>query len=183
MKPTEILSSEHRIIEKILFVAKKEVEKIKNGSEVNINRIEKILDFVRNFADKCHHGKEENNLFKKLEEKGMTAEGGPIGVMMYEHTLGRELIKNTADSLKLYAGGDKSAAEGVAENLAGYADLLSRHIFKEDNILFKMADNFLNDDDNNSLLAAFDYVEKVEMGNGFHEKYSMLADELINSDE
>jgi hemerythrin-like domain-containing protein len=102
---------------------------------------------------------------------------------MYEHTLGRELIKNTADSLKLYAGGDKSAAEGVAENLAGYADLLSRHIFKEDNILFKMADNFLNDDDNNSLLAAFDYVEKVEMGNGFHEKYSMLADELINSDE
>ena len=74
-KATEALKHDHRIIEKVLTVLEKVSQ---NPREASLDKWEKAIDFIRNFADKCHHLKEEKILFPAMEEHGIAREGGPI---------------------------------------------------------------------------------------------------------
>jgi len=178
MKPTEILEHEHRIITLVLDGAEREAQAVAAGGAVDTDRISKILDFVRNFADRCHHGKEENVLFAKLGERGFPKEYGPIGVMLHEHDLGREYIRTAAAALPAAGTGDADARRQLAAALAGYVELLRAHIHKENTVLFPMAEEALTPADKEELIAAFERVEREEMGEGIHERYHQLAHEL-----
>jgi hemerythrin-like domain-containing protein len=138
----------------------------------------KLIDFIRTFADGCHHAKEEDLLFVRLGERGFPTQGGPVAVMLHEHELGRAHVAAVADGLEAAAAGDEVAREAVAKHLAGYADLLRHHIFKEDNVLFPMADQALSTEDQVALAADFARVEHDEIGEGVHERYEALAREL-----
>jgi hemerythrin-like domain-containing protein len=137
-----------------------------------------MLDFFRNFADRCHHSKEEKLLFVKMEERGMPVEGGPIAVMLYEHDEGRRLTRTIAEALPLATNGDRRASAAVAQNLLAYVRFLRAHIHKEDNVLYPMADRLLTAEDQRELMEAFSRVEAEEMGEGVHEKYHQLAHKL-----
>jgi hemerythrin-like domain-containing protein len=178
MKPTDILVHEHEIILMVLEVAEREARAVAGGGTVNSERISEIIDFVRNFADRCHHGKEEDLLFATLVERGFPREYGPIGIMLQEHALGREHIQAAAASLPRAAADDPAARTALADALLGYVALLRAHIQKENTILFPMADQLLSDEDRASLLEAFDRVEREEMGDGTHERYHRLAHQL-----
>ena len=82
MKPTELLSQEHKIILKVLDVAEREAAQMQKSGRANAWTIEKMLDFFQNFVDKCHHAKEERYLFIKMEERGIPRAGGPLGQML-----------------------------------------------------------------------------------------------------
>lgn len=181
MTPTEELVNEHRIILKVLDAAKREVDTIARTGSVREDVILKILDFVRNFADACHHAKEEKRLFVKMSERGMPLSGGPLAVMLREHEEGRRLVRTAADALPLAAQGDRRALQTLKDGLAGYVDLLRAHIGKEDNILYPMANKLLTAEDQKALAAAFARVETEETGAGVHEKYHALAEELAGS--
>ncbi len=181
MTPTEELKSEHRIILKVLDAAMREVDTIARTGTVREDVVLKIIDFVRNFADACHHAKEEKRLFVKMSERGMPLNAGPLAVMLHEHEEGRRLVKAAADALPLASQGDKHALGILKDGLAGYADLLRTHIGKEDNILYPMADTLLTAADQKALTEAFARVEEVETGAGVHEKYHELAEELAGS--
>jgi hemerythrin-like domain-containing protein len=126
----------------------------------DVEHIENIVDIIRNFADGLHHAKEENLLFPALGKKGFPPNQGPVGVMLNEHIQGRNYVKGIVDNLKLYRNGNKAALTGIYQNMNGYADLLVSHISKENNILFRMADNVLSDNEQKNLLEQFEAIEQ-----------------------
>lgn len=179
MKPTDTLKHEHEIVLAVLKGAEREADSILATGKVDTEKTDRMLDFFRVFVDKCHHSKEERRLFPRLEERGMPHNGGPIAVMLYEHTLGRNEIAAIADALDKFKAGDARAAEPLAEHLIAYIKILREHIEKENDILFAMADRILTPADQDELSAAFDDIEAEEIGEGVHEQYHQFAHELM----
>lgn len=180
MRPTEQLKQDHRVIERllrVLFAASKQMQK---GEEVDPQIFRKAIDFVRNFADKCHHGKEEDNLFPAIERQGFPREGGPIGMMLIEHEEGRAHIRALEGALNKYEAGDRSPQTkiDITGHAIGYAQLLTDHIQKEDNILYDIADHVIPDAEQKELVERFEHVEEELLGHGKHEYYIKLVDEL-----
>ncbi len=178
MRPTQILSDEHRVIEVVLACLDQFVAQSRIAGSVDKEIAGKFIDFVRNFADGCHHNKEEKHLFTMLESKGASREHGPVAVMLYEHVLGRGYIKVMAENLPAAANGDATAVRHFCDNADGYIQLLRLHIAKEDNILFPLADQLLSDADQTTLESSFAHVESHETGEGKHQHYLDLARQL-----
>ncbi len=181
MTPTETLVHEHKVILLVLGAAEREAQRIARAGKVDADRVGKMLDFFRSFADRCHHAKEENLLFVKMQDRGMPRESGPIAVMLAEHDRGRGYLAAVEAALPKAVGGDSSSSLAVAENLSAYVEMLRAHISKEDNILYPMADKLFSEQDQADLTAGFDRVEREETGEGVHEKYHALAHELADT--
>ena len=180
MKATEILSSEHRVIELVLNCLEAIVRQAKSAGRLDLPGAQDAIAFFRNFADRCHHGKEEVHLFPALEARGFPRDGGPTGVMLYEHEQGRAHLRDMDENMEAAAAGDSAALERFIEHAEGYLTLLREHIYKEDHILFPLADRTLSEEDQQGLLTAFGKVETEEMGVGTHEKFLHVAQELAN---
>lgn len=178
MSATEELKEEHRIIERMLAVLEATAAKAKAGQEPQPDFFPKVVDFIRNFADRCHHGKEEDNLFPAMEKRGIPKQGGPIGVMLLEHDQGRAYVRGMDEAGQRFASGDKTALKTAIENALAYAELLRQHIDKEDNILYQMADQALTPADQQGLLSKFEQVERERIGPGKHEAYLKLIEDL-----
>ncbi len=174
-KPTQILSDEHRVIERVLDA----VQRLTLApARQNVARWQKALDFIRHFADQCHHCKEEQVLFPALEAHGIPTEGGPVGMMLLEHEEGRSLVRAMMDALARIEAGDDSAEAGLFDSAGQYLRLLREHIQKEDEVLFRMADEVIPADEQKRLLQEFENHEVKEMGAGAHEKFLKIAAEL-----
>jgi len=175
MKPTEELVHEHQVIVHVLKIAATEAQNMSDQRVIKTALMEMMLDFFRNFADKCHHAKEENHLFPMLEKKGMPHDSGPIAVMLAEHAEGRRRLGNIADLLPAAQGDGRNAIAEIAENLLAYVNLLGNHIAKENNILFPMAEKLLGETDMAELEKGFALVEEIKTGLGIHEILSARA--------
>jgi hemerythrin-like domain-containing protein len=174
MTPTEILKHEHQVILKVL----NRVDQLAQpGTALDPVELAEIVDFIRTFADRCHHGKEENQLFALMAERGFSFEFGPLAVMMADHETGRSHVRAVAGELEKAQAGLALDEGVVRRNLGAYSELLRGHIYKEDNILYAMADAHLSPEDQQALAEAFEKVE-AEMGEGTHEKYHALAHRL-----
>jgi len=178
MKPTEDLIHEHEAIKKMLGIMDKISENIKNNKEVDTNDIEDIIEFLKTFADKCHHGKEENALFPALVLAGIPKENGPIGVMLHEHTLGRGYIKEIETSTEDFKAGNSNSIQLIANSLLSYVNLLQNHIQKEENVLFKMADKVLSNQVQDDVYEQFEKIEEEVVGHGIHEQFHELLNKL-----
>lgn len=181
MRPTQILAAEHRVIEQVLSCLGAIAERCRKDGRLDADAARKALDFFRNFADRCHHGKEEAHLFPAIEARGLPRNQGPTGVMLHEHEQGREAIRSMAASIDGAAGGDSGAVDRFVRSARGYVELLRQHIEKEDHCLFPMADDALTDADQKDLGEAFESVETEHLGAGTHERYLALADELAEA--
>lgn len=174
-KPTEILSDEHRVIERVLDALQRLTAVPVNPS---LEQWRKALEFFRHFADQCHHFKEEKVLFPALEEHGIPREGGPIGMMLTEHEEGRGHVRSMIDAVEQVAQGNGAASTTLMDHARAYVTLLREHIQKEDDILFRMADEVIPEDEQRRILKDFENHEAEEMGAGAHEKYLGIAREL-----
>jgi len=181
MRPTETLKHEHQVILRVLDAAEREAQAMQERAEVRAERIEDMLDFFRNFADRCHHAKEEDLLFIRMEERGVPAHTGPIAVMLHEHDQGRQHLKAIVEALPRAEEGESPAVEAVRGHLLAYVRMLRAHIGKEDNILYPLADRVFRPQDQQSLTEAFERVEAEEIGEGVHEKYHQLARGLVEA--
>lgn len=173
-KPTQILGDEHRVIERVLGA----VEKLATGQVVALEPWKKALDFIRHFADQCHHLKEEKVLFPAMEAHGIPSEGGPIGMMLIEHEEGRSYVRAMFAAISLIEAKNEAAKESLLSSAQAYCRLLREHIQKEDEVLFRMADEVISAEEQKKLSAAFAQHEAEEMGAGVHEKYLRIAAEL-----
>lgn len=178
MKPTDILSSEHRVIEQVLDCLERIIAEANANGKLDAGSAKDAVSFFRTFADQCHHGKEEAHLFPTMEAKGFSRDGGPTGVMLAEHATGRECVRAMNDAIEAAARGASAALQRFAEAGEGYIGLLRQHIEKEDHCLFSMANDALTDKDQAELLAKFEKVEAEEMGRGTHEKFLAIAGAL-----
>ncbi|HOW43886.1 MAG TPA: hemerythrin domain-containing protein [Candidatus Aminicenantes bacterium] len=178
MTATEMLVEEHDLIQKVLDWGETELARIAAGGRPDAGKLLQAVDFIRNFADRCHHAKEEGALFRRLVQKGMPRDNGPIAVMLHEHEQGRAHVAALAAAIAGAARGDAGAVAALREHLGGYIALLRAHIDKEDRILYPMADRLLAPEDQEWLEREFARVEREETGAGVHEKYHRLAEEL-----
>ncbi|MCU0363110.1 MAG: hemerythrin domain-containing protein [Bacteroidales bacterium] len=151
MKATTNLEDDHVHILRLIDV----MEQVTMKPGANTDHLETIVGLIKNFADGLHHNKEEILLFPKMVEKGFSFHQGPVAVMMNDHVQGRAFVKGMADNIALLKDGNRAALSAIYENMKGYIELLRAHIAKENNVLFRMADNVLSDSEQQSLLEEF----------------------------
>jgi hemerythrin-like domain-containing protein len=180
MRPTEILSAEHRVIEQVLDCLEKIGEKAAASGVLDLDSGRKALRVLGTFADRCHHGKEELRLFPMLQSRGLPTNVGPVAVMLEEHEMGRTEIRKMNAELAGAEHGQRDSAKRFAEAAQNYVELLRDHIAKEDNILFPMAESVLRDEDRTKLLADFETVEHDDLGPGTHAEMLTLANALAD---
>lgn len=178
MIATEQLIEEHEVIKLMLSIMEEICKKLESGEKVNSDHLERIVEFIRVFADKCHHSKEEELLFPAMEEAGVPKEGGPIAVMLIEHNYGREYVKGMSQAISKYKSGDTGASAEIVNNARGYIELLTQHIYKENNILYPIADKFLSEKKQKELHEDFERIEIERIGEGTHEKFHELIHQL-----
>lgn len=178
MQPTDVLTSEHRVIEQVLNCLEKMARACERENRLDADAARRAIDFFRTFADRCHHAKEEDSLFPMLEAKGLVRESGPTGVMLREHELGRRYLRDLSTAVDAVAAGEKAALFHFADAARSYIHLLREHIAKEDYCLFPMAKGVLSAVDQQAVLDRFAEVEAGHLGAGTHEKYLRVAREL-----
>jgi hemerythrin-like domain-containing protein len=179
MLATQILRQEHDAILKMLDALDQTSRQLLSGTPVQASTLQGLLEFFQLFADRCHHGKEEDLLFPLLERKGMPRGGGPIGVMLFEHDHGRELIREMAAAASDYDTNPGPAAKRWVAAAENYSALLREHIMKENNVLFRMAEQMLTPDEQASLAADFEKAEIEKMGAGTHERLHARMEQLL----
>ncbi len=167
MKSVDRLVKEHDLIERGLNLLEKSAVLIESGQPLPDEFPKWAPDFFGQFADKCHHAKEEDLFFPLLKERGIPEEGGPIGVMLHEHEVGRDCVR------RMRAASDADEFDGATFATAAkeFILLLRQHIFKENNILFKMAGNVLSEADDDAMNGKFTEVEQERELAGLHERY------------
>lgn len=169
--PVQILMQEHQTILKVLDAIEARVNRL--GQEpFPADFFTGALDFCRNFADGCHHFKEEDTLFPAMIEKGFSRESGPIAVMLADHDFGRACLKAVRENL------DPPNIDIIRQNALAYVQMLRQHISKEDNILFRMAVNVLDEQDVARLEAIFADESNAKINAAVREKYAALAARL-----
>ena len=178
MKATQILMNEHRVIERVLTALEIAAGRVKQGEEVRPAFFINAALFIKNYADGCHHHKEEGILFVAMNEAGISSEGGPVGMMLAEHEQGREYTAAMKDAAEKWEKGDRSARGAVAQNALGYVSLLRPHIQKEDKILFPMAERAIPPQLQEKVDADFEHAGIEEAATGVHDKYLALAEVL-----
>jgi hemerythrin-like domain-containing protein len=176
---TEILRLEHEAILKMISATEEVARRLDRGERVRPGILGDLLEFFRLFADRCHHGKEEDLLFPLLESKGLPRQGGPIGVMLHEHDEGRGFIKQMAEAAEAYKTAPETAGPRWAEPARNYSALLRAHIDKENNILFRIAEQILSADEQARLAEDFEKAEVEKMGAGTHERLHAMMDKLL----
>ncbi len=178
MRAIEELKKEHEAIKLMLRILEKVSEKLESSQSVDTDHLEKIVEFIQVFADKCHHGKEEDLLFMEMEAVGFPRDQGPVGVMLHEHDEGRVYVRRMKDGVAELKTGNKKSASVIAKNARDYVSLLSQHIEKEDNILYPMAENRLPEAKLKELEKRFEKAEEEIIGPGKHEEFHQLLHRL-----
>ena len=178
MKATQILMEEHRVIERVIASLEKGADRLEQGQAIDPAFFIDASQFIKGFADGCHHRKEEGVLFEALFEAGLPRHGGPVNMMLAEHEQGRAYTRAMRTAAEQWQAGDLSARASVAQAAHGYAALLRQHIAKEDGILFPIADQVIPLSKQDDVTEGFEHVEHEETGEGVHEKYLALAGKL-----
>jgi hemerythrin-like domain-containing protein len=152
---TQNLENDHVQILRLIEV----MERITQTDAPDVEHLELIVQVIREFADGLHHAKEEQLLFPLMVQKGFSNQTGPVAVMLHDHEAGRNFVKAIADNTALYKEGESNTLNAIYSNMLGYADLLKNHIGKENNVLFRMADNAFSPAEQESLLLDFTKLE------------------------
>jgi hemerythrin-like domain-containing protein len=146
---TQTLREEHRVILRAIVLLEVAAARLDDGRAVPDGWWGELLEWLRSFADRNHHAKEEEYLFPALTQAGVPAGGGPVGVMLGEHAEGRALLRAMAE------GRGKARAEAARS----YVQLLRDHIDKENGVLFPLTDAVLDSQGQLQLARGFEKVE------------------------
>lgn len=178
MKPRGPLMIEHRLIEKMLGIAKKELDVIAAKKKVDPVFIDTIVDFIRTYADRTHHGKEEDILFKALENKNLDGENARLmKELVDEHVQARKVVGELVEANRHCAGGDATGIGIIMDRLAFLVDFYPRHIAKENKVFFPNTERYFSGGElGDMLLAFYEFDRKM-----IHEKYERLYDSLVQS--
>ena len=177
LNPTETLESEHRFIQKVVAAAAVLADRLAAGIDLDIDVLHGIVEFMRTYADKCHHDKEEALLFPALERRGVPMSGCPIGALLREHEIGRTVVGGLGEATDAYGKGNAEAKDALIKSLRGLVELYPNHIWKEDFLLFPMTNKVLSPADLESLRIEFEKVEE-NFGKGVRHQFERFAEEL-----
>lgn len=160
LKATDILASEHETIKKMLAVLDSICNRIERKESVAPTDLVRIVEFIRAYADDCHHAKEEELLFATIERVGPKEAEPLVGELMTEHTLGRAFVDSMSDEISEIVGGEAPHASDFVEFARSYVLMMAHHICKEEHVLYANVDQHLTDDQQKELYLAFDKVQQ-----------------------
>jgi len=176
MLATENLMKEHQLILKYVDLMERYAEfglKNLNGPFL-FEKADCFIQFIHEFADDFHHAKEEDILFRYLDVPGVLTHCNPVPQMLFEHNKAREFVRNMENALQT------KDINMLVLNAEQYAKLLKEHIYKEDNILYPMAERGLSDDAKSSLLREYADTDNRLDSHAIWRKYEILCTELEN---
>ncbi|MFZ5906582.1 MAG: hemerythrin domain-containing protein [Nitrospirota bacterium] len=171
MLPIGPLMIEHRLIERMISIIRKELDHMNITKQANSAFIDTVVDFIKMYADRCHHGKEENILFRELKKKNISSEHKVImDELIEEHIWGRKTTSKLAEANKQYLEGG-SQAFPVIECLSLLVDFYPRHIEKEDQHFFLPVMSYFNQEEKDAMLKeGYSFDQTL-----IHEKYKQVV--------
>jgi hemerythrin-like domain-containing protein len=156
MQPRGPLMVEHRLIERMIGLIDKEVKKIEENNVVNHSFIDAAVDFIRTYADRTHHGKEEEILFRDLSKKGLSEIDNEImNELIQDHIVGRDTVAELANASIAYQKGEKSAFSSILQSLKKFVGFYPPHIEKEDKVFFPASMVYFSESEQQSMLNEF----------------------------
>ena len=166
---------EHRLIERMIALIKKKLKQIETTNQVDPWFIDTVVDFIRIYADRTHHGKEEDLLFRDLAKKRMSDQDQSImNELIEEHVLGRKTTKELVEANAQYRDGKESSLSVIVAKLGKLADFYPKHIEKEDKVFFPAYMKYLSEQEDQLMLEEFWEFDR-EM---IHEKYKSVIQAL-----
>ena len=172
------LMVEHRLIERMIAVINRALLQAERAGELAPLFVDTVVDFVRVYADRTHHGKEEDILFKALEAKTLSvADRATMNRLIEDHRFGRKTTQALVAANTRYSNGDVSAFADIISHLHTLTNFYPGHIEEEDRVFFPSSRSYFSDEEDQALLAAFwEFDRKM-----IHEKYRAVVDELKKS--
>lgn len=167
---TKALVEEHRLILRMIALLEKNAPLTAEGIYTNWQFYLDGVDFIRNYADRFHHAKEEDVLFAALVKNGMPRENSPVAAMLMEHDQGRAYVKAMEAAVLEAAEGLPVRESVIAENALSYAALLRDHIAKEDDILYPLAERVIPEAMRSEIVQGYERAEAAS-GADFSEQY------------
>ncbi len=144
---------EHRLIEKMIKVIEKEIEAWKREGRINSEFVDGAVDFIRVYADKCHHGKEEDILFRELKKKDLSNEHKRImEELVQEHQKGRKTVAEMVEAKARYLQGNKEMLPIIIRCMEFMTDFYPKHIEKEDKRFFLPCMDYSTPEEKDSML-------------------------------
>jgi hemerythrin-like domain-containing protein len=174
-RPTHLLRHEHRVIEQAMRALEGMCLTMRAGGSVPCEELSKLLDFIRNFADGFHHAKEETYFFPALKQVGIRDENGPLAFLRTQHERERRLLSELGRAVEEYRD-DPASAEKLVSAALQFKDHLIGHMQQEDAILFRLAEEMLDDQIKDSLIRAF--AREDADAQEVIQRYEQLAEEL-----
>jgi len=167
------LMIEHRLIERMLSVIKEALAKIEEKKEVDPVFVDIAVDFIHVYADRTHHGKEEDILFRELKNRPLSTEDRRVmNELIEEHVFGRQTTGALVAANTRYRKGDKTALADITTQLQTLIDFYPRHIEKEDKVFFPSSRAYFTDKEDQTMLREFwEFDRKM-----IHEKYKLLVE-------
>ncbi len=175
MEPIGPLMWEHRLIERMIALIGSRIDAIRSRKRVDVRFVETVVDFVRTYADRCHHGKEEDILFRDLESKPLSPEHrNTLDELVEEHRFGRQVVGRLVDANVRYAAGDAEAVGEIVECLETLVDFYPKHIEKEDKrFFFPVLDYFSPEERDRMLHECYAFDREL-----IHEHYGQVVERL-----
>jgi hemerythrin-like domain-containing protein len=170
---TQVMVSEHSLILRMITLVEQNASLLEQGKFRDWQFFLDAVDFIRNYADRFHHAKEEDVLFKALVNNGMPAKQSPIEAMQIEHEQGRAHVRALEMAAQQALAGDVGKSAVIVAHARGYAQLLRSHIDKEDHILYPLAERILPEEVRTGMLAAYRQAEAATPG--LEEKYQEMV--------
>ncbi|PKN30110.1 MAG: cation-binding protein [Deltaproteobacteria bacterium HGW-Deltaproteobacteria-21] len=167
------LMIEHRLIERMLSVIKEALAKIEAKKEVDPVFVDIAVDFIQVYADRTHHGKEEDILFRELKDRPLSTEDRRVmNELIEEHVFGRQTTRALVAANTRYRKGDKTALADITTQLQTLIDFYPKHIEKEDKVFFPSSRAYFTDEEDQAMLREFwEFDRKM-----IHEKYKLLVE-------
>ena len=165
---------EHRLIEKMIGLMNQEIGRIQANGKIRSDFITAAVDFLRTYADRTHHGKEEDILFQALEKKDLSKKDrNDMNDLIAEHKKARQTVSELVEAEDATRRGDKSSLKTVMENLNTLVNFYPLHIRKEDEIFFPNTEKYFNEKEQQKMLEAFGEFDRQMI----HEKYRKIVDD------
>lgn len=174
MMPVGPLMKEHRLIERMIRIMETSLVDIRKEGKLDPLFVDAAVDFIRTYADRCHHGKEEDILFRDLVRKNISSEHRRImEELIEEHKMGRNNVKKLVNAKEKYVKGDKDALKDIALNMDILTKFYPKHIEKEDKHFFIPCMNYFTEQEKNTMLNEMWEFDK----NMIHEKYTKVVEQ------
>ena len=175
MLPIDALMQEHRLIDRVISQMRKEVARMEEKNDVNSKFVDAVVDFIKVYADRCHHGKEEGVLFRRLSSKQMSPEHATMmRDLINEHVYARKTTGSLAKANESFVNGNRDSQKDIGKLMKDLIEFYPMHIEKEDKKFFGPSMQYFSVQEQEAMLNEFgEFDRKI-----IHEHYAKVLDEL-----